>query len=280
MQSFPNIFKSGFSLRPAFFRSVTLILFSLMLFPVVAQELTVMTYNIYHGEHAEHAGESNLDEVAAVINEHQPDLVALQEVDSMTQRSASLNQGDSVDQVEELAGMTGMYGYFGKTMNFDNGGYGSGILSRERGDLGVHKLPGQSGDEPRGLMVLALEFQGQNLLFSGTHLGHESPKTRIMQADAICQMFQDKETPVILGGDFNFNPGSEPYNVLLNCFKDPSNGEEESMSTFPSDAPERQIDYVFASPKDGWKIKNVQVIDVAASDHLPLLVEFEWCGED
>ncbi|MFO8000859.1 MAG: endonuclease/exonuclease/phosphatase family protein [Marinilabilia sp.] len=275
MKSFLNIFSSGFFQRPVFFRSVALILFSLLLFPVVAQELTVMTYNIYHGEHAEHAGESNLEEVAAVINEYQPDLVALQEVDSMTQRSASLQQGCPVDQVKELAGMTGMYGYFGKTMDFDNGGYGSGILSRKQGDLDVHRLPVRSGDEPRGLMILAFEIDGHNILFASTHLSHESAKTRIMQADAICQIFEKKELPVILGGDFNFNPRSEPYNVLLNCFKDTSDGEEEPKSTFPSDTPERRIDYVFASEDRNWRVKDVKVIDCEVSDHLPVLVTLE-----
>jgi hypothetical protein len=56
--------------------------------------------------------------------------VALQEVDSMTNRSAALNNGIQQDLVQELARMTGMHGYFGKAIDFSDGGYGEGILSR------------------------------------------------------------------------------------------------------------------------------------------------------
>lgn len=277
MQSFPNIFKSSFFQRSAFFRSVTLIVFSLILFPVVAQELTVMTYNIYHGEHAAHPGESNLEDVAAVINEYQPDLVALQEVDSMTQRSARLHPGVSVDQTKELARMTRMHGYFGKAMDFDGGGYGEGILSRFPADASVHSLPVPEGGEDRSLITIEFSVDGNNLVFGGTHLCHESEVNRLAQVNAICKITSAEENPAILGGDFNFEPESTPYHSMLDCFTDAA-ATGMPRATYPAGKPERRIDYVFVSPEKGWKIKNVQVIDVAASDHLPVLVDLEWRG--
>uniref|UniRef100_UPI0019530D33 endonuclease/exonuclease/phosphatase family protein n=2 Tax=Pseudomonadati TaxID=3379134 RepID=UPI0019530D33 len=74
-----------------------------------AQEIKVLTYNIYHGEKNYERGKSNLEAIAAVINEYKPDFVAMQEVDSMTVRTAAFNNGVRKDLVQELAKLTGMY---------------------------------------------------------------------------------------------------------------------------------------------------------------------------
>jgi endonuclease/exonuclease/phosphatase family metal-dependent hydrolase len=50
-----------------------------------AQSLKVLTYNIHHGENVK--GEIDLQSIANVILATNPDLVALQEVDSATGRA-------------------------------------------------------------------------------------------------------------------------------------------------------------------------------------------------
>ncbi|MGZ5221070.1 MAG: endonuclease/exonuclease/phosphatase family protein, partial [Chitinophagaceae bacterium] len=70
--------------------------------------ITVLTYNIYHGEMAYEAGKPNLDSVASFINKLQPDFVACQEVDSATGRSA-LYYGKKIDYIKELAAKTNMH---------------------------------------------------------------------------------------------------------------------------------------------------------------------------
>ncbi len=87
--------------------------------------LTVMSYNIYHGEQAYEEGRGNLKDVAALIYEIDPDFVALQEVDEMTGRLAALNNGKPFSLVDSLAKLTDMHGYFGKAINYDGGGYGA-----------------------------------------------------------------------------------------------------------------------------------------------------------
>ena len=278
MESFLNIFKNGFSLRPVFFRSVTFILFSFLMFPVTSQEITVMTYNIYHGEHPAHPGESNLEEVAAVINKYQPDLVALQEVDSMTQRSAGLHPGGPIDQTKELARMTGMHGYFGKAMDFDGGGYGEGILSRFPADTSVHSLPVPEGGEARSLVAIELSVDGKNLVFGGTHLCHESEANRLAQGKAICELISHGETPVVIGGDFNFEPGSAPYEALCGCLHDAAKKYGNPLPTYPSESPVKRIDYVFFTQHSHWKVSEVKVPESMASDHRPMVVTFRWEG--
>ncbi|HSL86297.1 MAG TPA: endonuclease/exonuclease/phosphatase family protein, partial [Bacteroidales bacterium] len=104
-------------------------------------EIRVMTYNIFHGEQAYNTGNSNLPQVAELINKVNPDFVALQEVDSMTNRSAKINSGIPKDLVFELSQMTGMIGFFGKAIDYSDGGYGEGILSKFPATVTKHSLP-------------------------------------------------------------------------------------------------------------------------------------------
>ena len=82
----------------------------------------VLTYNIFHGENMN--GGSNLKRVAAIIDSLRIDIVALQEVDKNT------NRANGLDLIAELETLTDMNGIFGKAMDYDDGEYGEGILSR------------------------------------------------------------------------------------------------------------------------------------------------------
>jgi endonuclease/exonuclease/phosphatase family metal-dependent hydrolase len=238
-----------------------------------AQELKVMTFNIYHGEQNYDPGKSNLEEIAEVINQFKPDFVALQEVDSMTNRSAGLNEGKPVHQVEKLAEMTGMYGYFGKAIGFSNGGYGEGILSRTKLSHKVHKLPNPEGGEGRALVQVEYQLpNGKTIIFAGTHLCHQFDKNRIAQAKAIRQIYKKTHAAVILGGDFNFQPGVKPYKILAKSFYDAEKIKGYPENTIPSHAPEQRIDYIFLSKNANWSIEDVKVIKNNASDHMPVLV--------
>ena len=55
-----------------------------------AATFKVMTFNIHHGEN--NVGKTNLNRVVELLKQHQPDFVALQEIDSGVVRSGKLNQ--------------------------------------------------------------------------------------------------------------------------------------------------------------------------------------------
>ncbi|WP_373400800.1 endonuclease/exonuclease/phosphatase family protein [Algoriphagus halophilus] len=101
-----------------------LLSFCLLSGGLVAQDknelVKILTYNIYHGENPFNPGQPNLDEIAALIKELNPDMVAMQEVDSMTTRTAKV-YGTKVDLVQQLAELTGYHGYFAKAMDFAEG---------------------------------------------------------------------------------------------------------------------------------------------------------------
>src|SRR4051812_48448559 len=95
-----------------------LLLLALLSVPAVAgcgstQKLTVMTYNIHHGEGNDH--KLDLPRIASVITSSKADLVALQEVDLGTERTSH------VAQAEELAKLTGMHFVYGPAMDYQGG---------------------------------------------------------------------------------------------------------------------------------------------------------------
>jgi len=229
----------------------------------------VLTYNIYHGEDAN--GGSNLDAVAGIINSLEPDLVSLQEVDNKTGRAKGL------DLTAELSERTGMQGIFGKAMDYDGGGYGEAILSRHpvienRNNL----LPHTAKAEPRAALEIHIEPPGGiKIVFAGTHLDHQRDQSnRMMQAKRIMELYENSDFPMILAGDLNATPGSDPINLLLEQWSDAA--RDNPQPTHPSTRPARKIDYIMFKPKDRWKVVEVRVIDEkVASDHCPVFAVLE-----
>ena len=78
-------------------------------------EFKILTYNIYHGENPDSLGVPNLDNIANLIILLQPEVVALQEVDSMTTRLESI-YGKKIDWVAELGKKTGYRSYFADSL--------------------------------------------------------------------------------------------------------------------------------------------------------------------
>jgi endonuclease/exonuclease/phosphatase family metal-dependent hydrolase len=233
----------------------------------------VLTYNIYHGEDAN--GGSNLDAVARVINELQPDLVALQEVDNKTTRAKGL------DLTTELSRRTGMQGIFGKAMDYAGGGYGEAILCRYPIlQTKTNALPHLPNAEPRAALEVHVQLpSGEKVVFVGTHLDHlRDQSSRMMQAGRINELFADCNLPVILAGDLNAVPGSDPISLLgqqWTCAQ-----QTNPQPTFPSAHPNRKIDYIMFKPENRWRVVSSRVIDErVASDHCPFFAVLELLPE-
>lgn len=243
---------------------------------VFSQEIKVMTYNIYHGEQHYDPGKSSLTLIAEVINKYKPDLVALQEIDSMTRRSAGLNSDIPIDLVLELSRLTGMKGFFGKAIDFSNGAYGNGILTSFPAKSSNYSLPSPMGGERRVLLLInAILPNKQEVVFASTHLCHQYPENNLSQAKTIREIFKNERYPVIIGGDFNFSPESDGYKEITKDFKDAAKLIGDPRFTHSSKNPRSRIDYIFLSPDNDWIIKNVEIIPVTASDHMPVLVTLE-----
>lgn len=77
--------------------------------------------------------------------------------------------------------------------------------------------------------------------------------------------------PVLLVGDFNSTRGDRVMSRLAESFSIVT--KHGSPLTFPSDEPNREIDFVLMRPTTAFEVLEHRVIDeMLASDHRPLLV--------
>ncbi len=230
----------------------------------------VLSFNILHG--ATTKGDFNLDVIANVILNTDPDFVALQEVDFKT------NRAKKYDLSTEIARRVKMVPVFGRAMYYDSGEYGVGILSKYTFlNFRNVALPYTTGNEPRiAIEITTVLSSGDTIAFIGTHFDHiKEEKDRIAQAKKINEVFALNKYPTILAGDLNAVPNSSPINILEAIWGS-SYDKQTPKPTYPSDNPRVKIDYVMFYPKDRWKVIETRAIqDSIASDHCAYLVTLE-----
>jgi endonuclease/exonuclease/phosphatase family metal-dependent hydrolase len=232
----------------------------------------VLSFNILHGETMK--GDFDLEQIARVIRQTEPDLVAMQEVDLYTGRSGSL------DLASELGLLTRMVPLFGSAMPYDGGEYGEGILSRFSFlSSRNHALPAGEGKEPRAaLEVRVILKSGDTIAFVGTHFDHTGDVDRINQAAELRDILAEVDLPILLAGDLNATPESQTMEILLS---DLNPSSLDLAPTIPSDGPRVKIDYILYGPPDRWRVLESRVIcDTVASDHCALLSVLELLPAD
>lgn len=218
-------------------------------------QLSVMTYNVRHCSGMDYV--VDYDRTAGVIAKQQPDIVALQELDSVTGRSGHH------DQLAELASRTGYYPVFGRAIDYDGGCYGVGILSREC-PISSRCIP-LPGEEPRVLLVVELK----DYVIACTHLDLEK-EARLASVPLIVEESRQWEKPFILAGDWNDTPGSA---LLKEMKKDYTILSGDSPS-YPADTPEECIDFIAIFNNHTAKVMDYHVIDEPeASDHRPIMLK-------
>jgi endonuclease/exonuclease/phosphatase family metal-dependent hydrolase len=227
--------------------------------------LRVLSYNIHHGEGTD--GKNDLERIARLIDSLNPDLVALQEVDSGTKRT------HRIDQPAELARLTKMPVVFGDNIPYQGGRYGNAVLTR----LPVlrfenHPLPSFYEGEQRGLMELELDLPGNRppLLFFATHLDYRpKDEERMVSARLINQLTDSRENQAaLIVGDFNSEPCSR---VMCEFRKRWRHTQRYSALTYPSVNPVKQIDFILSRPFQRWRVVHSEVIgEEVASDHRPI----------
>lgn len=247
------------------FRYLFIIILLLSTSAAHSQTITILAYNIHHGEDVN--GNVDLRQIADVIRKANADVVALEEVDSLTNRTGK------IDQLQEIARLTGMQYFFGKNMDYDGGGYGVGILTKlPIKKTFVTRLPNFPGSEPRVAATAELTLaNGRSLLFTAIHLDYvDNPAERIQQAKKLLEVFSKLHIPSVLAGDFNAQPEEETMkDLFFNLYADTD--PTGVTPSFPSNDPNIKIDYILLSKKDRWNVKHFEVIDERiASDHRPV----------
>lgn len=237
-------------------------------------QLKILSYNIHHAEGTD--DKLDVQRIADIIKASKADVVAVQEVDRNTTRTRK------VDQAAELGKLTGMHAEFAKAIDYQGGEYGLAILSRwPIKDLKVHELPRKEKQEQRIVMEARIKPEGRPAFtFLNTHLQHDNNATREQQAARINELFSQASGPVILAGDLNARPGSNPIKFLSQHWTFATTPGDKNLLTIPSDTPKQQIDYIVFKPADRFKVIESKVIgEKTASDHRPVYSVLEWVGK-
>jgi endonuclease/exonuclease/phosphatase family metal-dependent hydrolase len=170
-----------------------------------------------------------------------------------------------------------MHSVFKKNIEVEGGEYGNAVLTKlDVIESRNERLPMTDNGEVRGVLIVQLKLEGHSipLTMMSTHFDHRpKPEDRIASANKIIELANGLNGPLILAGDLNATPDTEPVNVLL---KQWTNASHEIMPTFPAYLPLLQIDYILlnTTPPSGysWKVIETKVIDdQVASDHRPIL---------
>ena len=223
----------------------------------------------------------DVDRVAAVIAEHEPDVVCLQELDVGRVRTGL------VDQAGAIAERLEMSFHFHAAMKVEAEQYGDAILTLRPERLvksgALPTIRGVPGLEPRGALWAAIDFDGITLNVINTHLGLVPREQRLQAAALLGEGWLGHPActgPTLLTGDFNATAITRPYQALTRRLADcqRSLGLKPSVKTFPSSFPAIRIDHCFTSPEVVVTGVSAPFSPLArmASDHLPLIVDFEF----
>ena len=239
-------------------KNLLFIFAALFIFSAQAQNtLKLMSYNIKNGMD----NVCNFQRIANVINNTSPDVVAIQEVDSMTNRSGQKYV------LGEIAERTQMHGYFAPAIDYDGGKYGIGLLTKQV-PLRLQTLPLPGREEARTLILA--EFA--DYIYCCTHMSL-TEEDRMKSLELVKAFTSSSTKPLFLAGDMNAEPESGFIKKLQKDFQILSNPKQH---TFPAPDPKETIDYIATLKQNakGFAVISAKVInEPMASDHRPILVE-------
>lgn len=201
---------------------------------------------------------------ADVISEIDADAIALQEADKRFGERAGLLDLGLLERRHGLVPVP-----ITATMPKGHGWHGNVLLFREGVVRNVHQLS-LPGVEPRGALVVDLQFAAGPLRIIAAHLGLLK-RSREQQAEAILSVLQDADTlPTLLVGDLNeWRIGKRSSLAsLLPVFDHVAT----AVPSFPSRFPFLPLDRVLSTPHNLVTSVEVHNTPLArmASDHLPL----------
>jgi len=223
----------------------------------------IMTYNLHNGFNP--SGHLDMEALARVIEENDPDIVALQEI------SRGWVVSGRLDMLMWLSQRLQMPYVFGPTSDPI---WGNAILSRYPIiTYTQHELPPPDIRLLRGFTAAQIDVGGgTQLQLIATHFHDPEADTHIRQpqSQAIIDFWDGADLTVLLG-DLNAQPDDREMEMLRQAgLVDAAaavGGTPEL--TFSSVDPYQRIDYIWVSPD--LKVIDAKVPFTTASDHLPVV---------
>ncbi len=235
----------------------------------------LITYNIHKGIGGVDR-RYRPDRIVQTLAHYAPDVVLMQEVDDGVPRSRGHRQ---VDWFGDALGLK--YRAYQANVRLRRGHYGNAILSRfPISDVRDIELTIPLKKRRRALAVRCHLRSGEHersLIVFNFHLGLAGYERRIqlrrLLSDEAYQRTQ-QATPLILGGDLNDVWGTSGRRILEPAGLKPACG---LVNTFPAVRPLRPLDRVYfrGSLRCHHCFRSRVNLARQASDHLPLIAEFE-----
>jgi endonuclease/exonuclease/phosphatase family metal-dependent hydrolase len=222
-----------------------------------APPIRVLTWNV-HGC-VGRDGVCDPNRVARVLEAAQPDISALQEIDSRTRAAAH----DPFSYFGELFGWTTVSA---RTLTAKDGHYGHIVLSRwPIESLGEIDLS-MRWSEPRKAIVGAIQAPGARVIVIAAHLGVWPFERRKQFARLRERIETIAERPLIVLGDFNDFPRLLNRRALSRSLS-----ATPRLATYPSRLPLLPLDRIWFSPPFGLVTAATLNDAEHVSDHLPLV---------
>lgn len=249
------------------------------------KNLKVMTYNIRYNNPKDgvNAWPNRQDKVLKLIQGQSPDVVGLQE--------ALKDQNQFMDSL-----LTG-YGHIGvgRDDGWDKGEFSPLFYNlakfnlRDNGTFWLSETPEIPGSKSWDAAITRIctyaqlidKETGRSIWVFNTHFDHKGKEARKESAKLLLEKATEmaQKDPVILIGDFNFDPDSEPYKIITAGFSDVfscyKTGAKTTGCGFVVGEKEgNRIDHIFHSK--AMKCTSYNIVDENdgkhyPSDHLPVV---------
>jgi endonuclease/exonuclease/phosphatase family metal-dependent hydrolase len=242
-------------------------------------KLRIVTYNIHKCRGLDRRVRPG--RIVEVLGELKADIIALQEVLSIPHGTREENQARFI--AEEL----GLHFALGETRRLRGGAYGNVVLSRlpfehvRNYDLSV------PGCEQRGSLRADLSLDGRGLLhIFNVHLGtaylERRHQARRLVTNEILNHRELSGRRVVLG-DFNEWTRGLASKLLATHFQSADHRAHlRRARTYPGVLPMVHLDHIYYDPS--LELRHLFLHNsrraLLASDHLPLVAEFELRGDD
>ena len=243
--------------------------------PPTAMQFRLITYNI-------HKGIGGVDRryrperIAETLQHYEPDILFLQEVDNGVPRSRGHRQ---VDWFGDALAMP--YRAFQANVTLRQGNYGNAILSRFPLSQIEHiELTVPFKKRRRALAAhcrIKTDHHQRTLVLYNMHLGlagyeRAEQLRRLLRSKSLKRTW--RQTALVVGGDLNDVWGTLGPRFLERAGLVPTSS---SLNTFPAVRPLRPLDRLFYRGRLRClrSFRSHTQISRFASDHLPLIAEFE-----
>jgi len=271
-------------------KKILLLIFLFIPVLLYAEELNVMSFNVRY--YTPYDGINHWtyrkDRVIQVLKNYEPDIMGLQEpviwqIEDILEKMPDYSwlgygpeDGDTRGEYEPVL-------YNAKKMQLLSAG--QFWLSENHEDVSI----GWDADNKKvcvwGKFITLKE--GNVFYFFNVHYDHKGVTARKESSKLVLRMIDkligDQQIPVILAGDFNSGPNTEPIKTIKTSMKDsyevtlsPPTGSVGTFNNFDENYPlTGRIDYVFVNDLvtiNSYRTINDRVDNLFPSDHFPLWV--------